>query len=211
MLLLAASVLAGCGTADQAEPSRPPEPTPLATRAAAAPAVPEKADWAGLQQQWWQWAMSEPEATNPVADPDGTFCDRNQPDDVWFLAGTFGGHADRRCTVPAGVPVVVPLVNTLNSEVCPDYSTAAVGEAKLDGKRIEPETVHGEPMRVSGVPGNPVTGTDERFTALGCGLWVRLPAPEPGPHTLSITGRSGGFETSATYELTVKEMGAVSS
>ncbi len=52
---------------------------------------------------WWQWCSAEPDDTNPVADMTGEICDKNQTDsDVWFLAGTFGGEAERTCIIPAG-------------------------------------------------------------------------------------------------------------
>lgn len=70
-----------------------------------------------LQSRWWTWALSEPVGTNPVADEDGSDCERNQPSDVWFLAGTFGTHAKRTCSVPEGVPVAFPLVNPMGEPV----------------------------------------------------------------------------------------------
>ena len=57
-------------------------------------------EWSAI---WWQWCSIEPLASNPVADKTGRFCNKNQNDpNVWFLAGTFGGKAERTCTIPAG-------------------------------------------------------------------------------------------------------------
>jgi hypothetical protein len=55
-----------------------------------------------IQQRWWSWAVAEETATNPVVDRSGADCARNQPDDLWFLAGTFGVAVRRTCSVPAG-------------------------------------------------------------------------------------------------------------
>ena len=55
-----------------------------------------------LAGEWSNWVQKEPPATSPAFDPDGRFCDRNQSGKIWFLAGTFGGVANRFCEVPAG-------------------------------------------------------------------------------------------------------------
>ncbi|MEW2065885.1 signal protein [Streptomyces sp. NPDC007346] len=160
---------------------------------------------AELQGRWWTWAASEPEETNPVADDDGSVCHRNQPEDVWFLAGTFGGEAKRGCTVPAGRPIVVPLVNTFGDRPnCVAFMSDVEGTALLDGTPVEPETYAGDPITVRARAGNAVTGEAERFTTTGCGLWVRLPAPGPGQHILKISGRSGGFSVGVEYRLTIE-------
>lgn len=63
-----------------------------------------------LQGEWWEW----------VFDPDNGFgmfaegevdCSLGQHGKVWFLAGTFGGPAERHCTIPKGKILYVPLVN----------------------------------------------------------------------------------------------------
>ena len=92
-----ALLLAGCAGA-------PPQATPTsdAPTTASNGAAPSDAD---LQAKWWTWALSSPQARNPVADPTGQFCAEDQPKDVWFLAGTFGGAAQRTCEVPGGRPL----------------------------------------------------------------------------------------------------------
>ena len=62
-----------------------------------------------LASEWTNWLTAEPIATNPAFDPDGRFCDRNQQGDVWFLASTFDGIADRTCTVPASKAIFLSL------------------------------------------------------------------------------------------------------
>ncbi|MFM9612652.1 hypothetical protein [Streptomyces niveiscabiei] len=46
----------------------------------------------------------------------GSHRTRGQPKDVWFLAGTFGGQADRMCEVPEGRPIAVPVVNLVGDD-----------------------------------------------------------------------------------------------
>lgn len=157
-----------------------------------------------LQGRWWTWATSEPEATNPVADPDGGACAANQADDVWFLAGTFGDRVERSCPLPAGVPVAFPLVNLIATEEdCAAFMSAAEGSAVLDGEAVEAERYPGEPITVTSAADNPVTAEAGTFTATGCGLWVQLPALDPGTHTLQIRGESGDFFTGVDYSLAV--------
>ncbi|MFC9427245.1 signal protein [Streptomyces sp. NPDC056987] len=157
-----------------------------------------------LQGRWWTWASTEPERTNPVADQNGSACERNQPEDVWFLAGTFGTRAKRTCGIPAGMPIAFPLLNRVGEPAdCAGFMRTAEGSAVLDGRKLASDIYEGEPIEVRSVAGNPVTGTDGRFTTIGCGLWVQLPPLEPGRHTLTIRGRSGDFSTGVDYTLTV--------
>ncbi|MFG3038546.1 signal protein [Streptomyces sp. NPDC048330] len=159
---------------------------------------------AELQGRWWTWAASEPEATNPVADRDGSACGRNQAHDVWFLAGTFGGRVERACEVPGGRPIAAPVVNTFGDpQDCAAFLSGAQGTVLLDGKVVEPETHRGAPITVEAAQGNPVTGEEGRFEVTGCGLWVQLPSLAPGKHSLRIRGRSGAFSTGVDYVLTV--------
>ncbi|WP_411075325.1 signal protein [Streptomyces sp. cmx-4-7] len=135
---------------------------------------------------------------------DGSACGRNQPHDVWFLAGTFGSQVKRACEVPGGRPIAAPVVNTFGDRPnCAAFMTSAQGTVLLDGKVVEPEAYEGESITVQGAPGNPLTGEEGRFTATGCGLWVQLPPLASGKHSLKIRGRSGDFSTGVDYALTV--------
>jgi hypothetical protein len=64
--------------------------------------------------RWWQWVLSIPAAVNPNLDSSGVQCAQGQTDDVWFLAGNFGGTVARACTIPAGKPIFLPLINTVS-------------------------------------------------------------------------------------------------
>ncbi|MEU6411291.1 signal protein [Microbispora sp. NPDC046933] len=187
------SLLAGCGATARtsgADDVVSPEPS-------ASPAE-------SIQGRWWTWASSETESTNPVADDTGKFCDRNQPEDVWFLAGTFGGTVRRTCALPTGRPVVFPLVNLVGSQAqCEEFMATAKGGAVLDGRPARPERMEEDDVAVTGVAGNPLTGVEGTETFYACGLWVRLQPLRPGRHTLTIHGSSGGFRVGANYTLTV--------
>ncbi|KUM79804.1 hypothetical protein [Streptomyces curacoi] len=208
LVTMALAALVGCGGSPSGGSEGSAETETEQASAAPGSAAPASAQArlspADLQSRWWTWAMSEPERTNPVADEDGSECARNQPQDVWFLAGTFGTRVERTCGIPAGVPVAVPLVNLMSDPAdCADFMSTAKGSAVLDGEKVDSEIIRGEAISVQGVAGNPVTGTDERFAATGCGLWVQLPPLERGKHTLAIRGQAQDFSVAVDYSLTV--------
>lgn len=74
-------------------------------------AVADDDPYPDLQAAWWQWAFSLPKNHSPLYDKTGGYCALGQHGDVWFLAGNAGGKSTRRCTVPEGVQVLIPLIN----------------------------------------------------------------------------------------------------
>lgn len=69
--------------------------------------------------RWWQWCLSQPKSTNPVNERQriNTNARDNQIyPDVWFLAGTTGGFAERECTIPRGRAILCPIINFEISE-----------------------------------------------------------------------------------------------
>jgi hypothetical protein len=65
-------------------------------------------EWSGA---WWRWAFSIPVPENPVLDTTGEYAAEGQSGPVWFLAGTFGGPAERTITVPPGKALFFPIYN----------------------------------------------------------------------------------------------------
>ena len=59
---------------------------------------------------WWEWAFNTGFAGFGEGDVD---CSVGQSGKVWFLAGTFGGPAERNCTIKKGKTLLFPLVNTV--------------------------------------------------------------------------------------------------
>jgi hypothetical protein len=60
---------------------------------------------------WWQWALSFPTADNPLVLDGDVDCSAGQSDKVWYLAGTFGGSAERTCSIKKGKAIFFPLFN----------------------------------------------------------------------------------------------------
>ncbi|MFC4044631.1 hypothetical protein ACFO1B_40010 [Dactylosporangium siamense] len=158
-----------------------------------------------IQARWWEWAATEAVDTNPVADRTGTHCARNQSGDVWFLAGTFGGQVQRRCTVPLGVRLVAPAINLVSGEEddCRSYMAGVTGTIQLDGAEVPLERIEHEAITFIAGPGNPVTDTSGKTRGVACGLWARIDPPGAGEHKVRIQGKSGTFEVDAQYTLVV--------
>jgi hypothetical protein len=76
-----------------------------------------------LANEWTNWLVAEPFATNPALDPDGSLCDRNQQGKVWFLASTFEGIANRTCNMPNGRAIFISLGGVFVS-FSPDFPAA---------------------------------------------------------------------------------------
>ncbi len=171
-----------------------------------------------LSQQWWQWAIASPAATNPLFDSSGAHAGTNNQGPVYFLAGNLGGLSVRSFDVPVGKPVFFPVLNAFDAEVPGDPAcglpcaygfldgqgmTGAVHlHATLDGKDLllaapdfRQRSTAFFPLDVPvddpfGFP-PPYEGT---LAAVSDGYWVALDGLSPGKHTLVFGGTSSsGF------------------
>ncbi|GAA0801093.1 hypothetical protein [Spirilliplanes yamanashiensis] len=159
----------------------------------------------GLAARWVRWAAAAGPASNPIADATGADAHRNQPGDVFFLAGTYGETVTRRCTVPAGVPLFFPLVNRWAPPAAGNPEMyGASGDATVDGRFLAAEEVFtAEPFEVAGALRNGVTGTRKPVAMRVWGLWARAEPLAPGGHEVRLRGRAGrDFLVDVTYELT---------
>jgi hypothetical protein len=199
---------------------------------------------------WWRWAAAagfDPiiyDDTNLPTDPDtgdllvsdfDTICNEGQTDEnVFYLAGTFGGSAERTCTVPEGKAIFFPLINALCTLTAANLTpltkpadvVTTVGSEKICAKIID-RTNHLEVQ----VDGSEVVNLDQfRFksgsfditlpglgpvNAVSDGYWIMLEPLSSGEHTIHFIGeRTGGspagvringsFTTEVTYNLTVE-------
>lgn len=161
----------------------------------------------GFAARWVRWAASVGSVHNPIADTTGQDAGLNQPDDVFFLAGNFGGSTTRSITAPAGVPLFLPAVNVwfFPADGPPDPMPTAFGEVVLDGVSLGADQVSTpEPFLVTGPRLNPVTGTRKAIPVVVTGWWKRVDPPEPGPHKLRVRGGDGhGFVVDLTVHLQI--------
>ena len=62
-------------------------------------------------QSWWQWVSNFPAAEDPILQDGSVDCSAGQSGKVWYLAGTFGGAAERTCSIKKGKAIFFPLLN----------------------------------------------------------------------------------------------------
>jgi hypothetical protein len=187
-------------------------------------------EWAA---EWVAWSEAGPVGQNAITDPTGQFCAANQPArNVWFLAGTFGGHADRSCTIPRNRWLFYPIVEVPWID-CPGTADETLSDADVrdilansfSGPTEIGSTLNGVPVVSLQVP--IVRVQSPRFTnvlpdnsvltgacptplpggrtgrRIADGYWVMLPPLPPGRHEVTLRGALPGFETSVTYSITV--------
>ncbi|WP_433354835.1 hypothetical protein ACQP25_14215 [Microtetraspora malaysiensis] len=156
------------------------------------------------QGRWMTWAASEPAETNPNFGP-ARFCGRNQPKDVWFLSNSFGG--ERTCTIPAGRPIVFPVIYFItgeNKKACKVIMADAEGHVVLDGRKVTYGREENDYITYTSAKDNPLDGLTGKGHTYLCGLWVYLPPPSAGEHSLSIQGYDRFNSMSADWTLIVK-------
>jgi hypothetical protein len=179
-----------------------------AAEAAPLPFDPQSPE--GLAARWVRWAAATGATRSPIADVTGLYSDLNQPADVWFLAGTFGGDVRRSCPAPADRPIFLPAfcywVAGPDVDGTVPTMRAAFGGLKVDGREIELD-VYGTsvPFEVVGARGNTVTGNNRPAPATAWGYCKRLDPLSPGDHLVKVSvGADHGFLLRVAYYLTVR-------
>jgi hypothetical protein len=178
--------------------------------------------------QWWQWALSTPGNESLINDRTGEYCSVGQDNpNVFFLAGSGGGAAERTCTVPVGKGILIPVLNAeysyaefpdLKSET--DLRNAVHGD--MDGARNLKLIVDGKEIRnlsqfrvdspifnFSTPQGGLFGLNDVDSQGVSDGYYVMLKGLSPGAHEIRWSGIvffSDGTNQpeDTTYHLTVK-------
>jgi hypothetical protein len=215
LFVLAAALALGsvCPLGAVAPGSQPPVLPPTAH-----PYGQSYGEWAA---DWWQWALSQPAASNPLVDPTGAQCANEQTGKVWFLAGTLtGGPVTRSCTVAAGTALLFPV---LNAFFCVDPGGEDPGEAALranvayvgsatgltatiDAAAVPNVSAYFEESAIFSV----TLPEDNIFDAPGgaygpcvdAGYYVVVRPLPPGEHTIHFTGMVDDFTVDVTYNIT---------
>ncbi|QJW83160.1 hypothetical protein HK414_01600 [Ramlibacter terrae] len=64
-----------------------------------------------LAVAYWNWVLTRNPADHPTQDRTGTLCAQGRGDRFWFLAGGAAeDRIERRCTVPFGTQIIVPVM-----------------------------------------------------------------------------------------------------
>lgn len=170
----------------------------------------------GLAARWVQWVAAAGPVANPVEDETGKYAAENQPDDVWFLAGTSGKTMTRTCVVPPGRDLFLPVFNMWfypadgppeQVSGVTEMMASASGSLAVDGVALDPEVISTPvPFIVAGARLNGVTSRKKPMPTTVWGLWKRIPALDLGEHWLRAVGTDGhGFTVDVTYRLAVAD------
>ncbi|MEU8777748.1 hypothetical protein [Streptomyces sp. NPDC048606] len=149
-----------------------------------------------LAARWWKWALSAPLDQSPVADTTGAHAGWRQPEDVWFLAGTYGGRVVRRCGIPAGRPLFFPVLNTQRPAVPfvtkPWRMEVTRASAALNSSPLDVAEFSSPLFGAVGIP------------RIAWGLWCVVEPLPAGQFVLEIdASATNGFWVDTTYHLTV--------
>jgi hypothetical protein len=183
-------------------------------------------EWGG---RWWNWSYSMPGDAHPILDTT-TACDVNQPDDMFYLGGTYGWDTVRTCTVPAGKPIFFPIA-TVEYDNYGGYSYTAdellyyadlsqdgmvTRRLEIDGQVWENEELdpyRGATAFVLTVPDiypnlmywlYEIEFSGDLDPAVTDGTWVLLDPLPPGEHHIAFEAASGSFAIAVEYNLTVE-------
>jgi hypothetical protein len=66
-------------------------------------------------QDWETWYVQSRTHQNAIDDRTGQFANLNNDGPIFFLGGTAGGDATRTFTVPAGKPLLLPMLNVFDT------------------------------------------------------------------------------------------------
>jgi hypothetical protein len=198
------------------------QPNPPVLPPTAHPYGQTYSEWAA---DWWQWALEQPTATNPVLDTTGAQCANDQQGKVWFLAGSFGEEpVIRECTVPTGTALLIPVLNAfycaepnepqteefVREQVALQIADDATGlSVTIDGAAVSNVDAYFEESalfeltlpegNIFGLP----AGTRYPVCA-DAGYYVVVHPLPPGEHTINFTGTTRtGFSVDVTYHITV--------
>jgi len=172
-----------------------------------------------LQHDWWQWVMSIPSSDSPVYDKTGNRCGIGQRGDVWFLAGSTGGKVTRKCTVPAGASLLVPVVNNFcfpdaayTDEACTSDTKSFIDSfssgtllLEVDGVPVEPARVTDEDDFSFTVGYNGFGGTKPGVyrATVADGYWALIPPLAADSHTIHVVAQGPMFSLDVTYDIDV--------
>ena len=169
--------------------------------------------------KWWKWLMEIPQPQNPAVDLDGKYCNMGQNDpNVWYITGTFGGKADRKCEIPFGKAIFFGHGYECSTAETPNLKTndellncareelktlvdPSMFAATLDGKPLTNLTSYkaiSPPFEVN-LPENNIWGVRGGNTSAAADTYFIFLKPlERGNHTFAVSSMSAPSQVSAT-------------
>src|SRR5688572_13791887 len=193
------------------------------------------AEWTAA---YWQWGTAIPmEGGNPLFDPLGVYCYKEQDEAVFFLPDSLfiivvndEVLPNQGCEIPCGKPILLPLTWAImwapgDCEPGRMDDCAALARTFVDSVTITELTLDGVPLSCPGdhrevspvfefhlpppAPDNNVFFLDEPLTrkAVSDGYWLLLKPLAPGKHTIVVRTAFDGEEFPRRYEITVAPCG----
>jgi hypothetical protein len=143
-----------------------------------------------------------------VSDRTGARCTQDQPEHVFFLAGTSGQRAKRRCDVPAGRPLFFPVINVLcpvavGVDGCGDTLRRAKVAAKVDGRPVDTRWIVSRRFQPGSHPDSQFARAGD--PAVAAGHYVLVDPLRAGQHEVEFVGIApDGFAVAVRYRLRVE-------
>jgi hypothetical protein len=178
------------------------------------------AEWTS---RWWQWALSLPVEINPITDCTGKYAAEKQSGPVWFLAGTLGGVATRRCNIPSEKAILLPVLihggtladspaikseSELVSRAYKEMDIISDLEVIIDGFKLEDLQAYRilSPVFDVVLPNsNLFNGTPGQTRGASDGYWLFTRPLTKGSHNITSFGscRSGRVKIGVTYDIMI--------
>lgn len=174
-------------------------------------------DRPALANGYWDWLMGRDASQNPTNDRTGALCALQQGPDTWYLAGAAeADRIERRCTVPFGRQIVVPVMAVFLS-----FDTLEMCKANEKLASLSPYTLHNTFMELDGQRFDRVQdyaasvwSCAEHVAAgklvtrhvLWLGMWVPLQPLPRGEHVITFGGRFNALnlDRRVTYRVVVE-------
>jgi hypothetical protein len=173
-----------------------------------------------LSVKWWQWLFSIPPDDNPILNDNP--CNVKQSGPFFYLVGTFGGSAERTCSIPEGKAIFFPVINVVATldendpafdtiaevkKAVKDYIDQATGlKATVDGTDINLDNLRVQSQQFKFRVGedNILGAPAGTYVAVSDGYWIALKPLSVGEHTIQFSGNVGDFSVDVTYHIIVQ-------
>ena len=173
-----------------------------------------QAEWS---QAYLQWVAAFPHGGSPVSDATGALCGARQDGDVWFLASSDGtAPVERRCAIPSGKTLFVPIASVLERSGNREPDCAAMARVastnlthvsamslSLDGQPVDDLAAYRQASGGCFALGARSVPRQEAKQAVSDGWFVLLAPLSAGAHTLVVQARFDSTPVSTTYHLDV--------
>jgi len=164
--------------------------------------------------RWWKWFHSIPKEDSPALDRTGKFCDRSQHHpNVWFLAGTLGGSATRKCNIPSEKAILFPIITSAFSYAVDPYlrteeeltKTTKEDIDKVSKLKLKLNDTIFDDIRKFRIRSDPfddvINGQPTR--AVSDGYWIFLKPLHSGKLKIYFVGENVDFFNEVTYYISI--------